>query len=187
MFFLMGLTWVTEIISWGTSSTTEEEDSPFWVITNVINILRAVFIFVIIICRRPIFHSLIERFQRRTEARKIRDSSKSNVSEMVSLSTLGPAERRTVSRNIEESLRKFPKDNEWAWQKNVKQFMNTPSISESEELRDVKNLFEEKKGKMHFWSILIGGRPPVACHDLVPTYLLYTYLFVGFWLVFTLS
>lgn len=49
LFCLMGLTWVTEIISWASGGR-----EYYWYATDVINLLRAVFIFIIFCCKRKV-------------------------------------------------------------------------------------------------------------------------------------
>ena len=49
LFGLMGLTWVTEIISWASGGR-----DYYWYATDVINLLRAVFIFIIFCCKRKV-------------------------------------------------------------------------------------------------------------------------------------
>ncbi|PSN52656.1 hypothetical protein C0J52_08807 [Blattella germanica] len=53
LFCLMGLTWVTEIISWAVGGA-----EYYWYITDAVNMLRAVFIFVIFCCKRSVLHLL---------------------------------------------------------------------------------------------------------------------------------
>lgn len=57
LFCLMGLTWVTEIISWASGGR-----EYYWYATDAINLLRAVFIFIIFCCKRKVsnakFHML---------------------------------------------------------------------------------------------------------------------------------
>ncbi|XP_067015314.1 G-protein coupled receptor Mth2 isoform X3 [Anabrus simplex] len=57
LFCLMGLTWITEIIS------VLYQDSPhyYWYVTDAINLLRAVFIFIIFCCKRKVFRLLKQR------------------------------------------------------------------------------------------------------------------------------
>ncbi|KAJ9586780.1 hypothetical protein L9F63_019626 [Diploptera punctata] len=56
LFCLMGLTWVTEIISWAVGGA-----DYYWYITDVVNMLRAVFIFAIFCCKKSVLHLLRTR------------------------------------------------------------------------------------------------------------------------------
>ncbi|XP_069691397.1 probable G-protein coupled receptor Mth-like 3 isoform X2 [Periplaneta americana] len=56
LFCLMGLTWITEIISWAVGGA-----DYYWYITDVVNMLRAVFIFVIFCCKRSVLNLLRAR------------------------------------------------------------------------------------------------------------------------------
>nr|CAD7393943.1 unnamed protein product [Timema cristinae] len=47
LFSLMGVTWLTEIISWAVGGP-----SYYWYVTDIVNILRAVFVFIIFCCKR---------------------------------------------------------------------------------------------------------------------------------------
>jgi len=52
----MGLTWITEIISWAVGGA-----DYYWYITDIVNMLRAVFIFVIFCCKRSVLNLLSVR------------------------------------------------------------------------------------------------------------------------------
>lgn len=54
MFFLMGIPWLTEIISWAHNDD-ESLWQYVWYITDFINIARAVFIFVMFCCKRKVW------------------------------------------------------------------------------------------------------------------------------------
>ncbi|KAK3919035.1 G-protein coupled receptor Mth2 [Frankliniella fusca] len=56
LFCLMGLTWVTEIISWAAGGR-----DYYWYATDVINLLRAVFIFIIFCCKRKVLRLVLDR------------------------------------------------------------------------------------------------------------------------------
>lgn len=56
LFCLMGLTWITEIISWAVGGA-----DYYWYITDIVNMLRAVFIFVIFCCKRSVLNLLRAR------------------------------------------------------------------------------------------------------------------------------
>ncbi|XP_052127850.1 uncharacterized protein LOC113213844 isoform X2 [Frankliniella occidentalis] len=58
LFCLMGLTWVTEIISWAAGGR-----DYYWYATDVINLLRAVFIFIIFCCKRKTATHVVPRQQ----------------------------------------------------------------------------------------------------------------------------
>jgi len=144
MFVLMGLTWVTEIISWAASSS-DEDNSAVWVVTNVINILRAVFIFIIIICRRQVLRSLRDKFYDLTgrNNRQSRYSAKSTTDAM-SLSTVGTASRKPSQQDVEEKKKSVEGTNS----SHLKQFMQKP-LSEGVELEDL-NLLDEKDVKERY-------------------------------------
>lgn len=70
LFLLMGLTWVTEIASWGIGGP-----DYYWYFSDAINLLRAVFIFILFICKKPVLGSLKRKlngesstFSNRTES-----------------------------------------------------------------------------------------------------------------------
>lgn len=48
----MGLTWMTEIISWASGGP-----DYYWYATDAINLLRAVFIFIIFCCKRKVWNA----------------------------------------------------------------------------------------------------------------------------------
>lgn len=49
----MGLTWIMEIISWAVGGP-----EHYWYFSDILNLLRAVFIFILFICKRSVFESL---------------------------------------------------------------------------------------------------------------------------------
>lgn len=57
LFCLMGLTWITEIISWAVGGA-----DYYWYVPDFVNMLRAVFIFVIFCCKRNVLKLLKARF-----------------------------------------------------------------------------------------------------------------------------
>ncbi|XP_021933614.1 G-protein coupled receptor Mth2-like [Zootermopsis nevadensis] len=58
LFCLMGLTWITEIISWAVGGA-----DYYWYITDIVNMLRAVLIFVIFCCKKSVLNLLRVRLE----------------------------------------------------------------------------------------------------------------------------
>ncbi|GLG99227.1 Probable G-protein coupled receptor Mth-like 1 [Gryllus bimaculatus] len=56
LFCLMGVTWITEIISWA-----EGSDGVYWYVTDAINLLRGLFIFVLFCCKPKVLKLLRRR------------------------------------------------------------------------------------------------------------------------------
>ncbi|CAG2055542.1 unnamed protein product [Timema podura] len=56
LFSLMGITWLTEIISWAVGGP-----SYYWYVTDIVNILRAVFVFIIFCCKRTTLNIICVR------------------------------------------------------------------------------------------------------------------------------
>ena len=57
---LMGLPWLTEIISW----VFDDKDSIwhyFWYITDIINVLRGIFIFIMICCKKRVWIKIVKK------------------------------------------------------------------------------------------------------------------------------
>ena len=59
LFILMGLTWMMEVISF-----TVGGPDYFWIPTDILNILMAVFVFVIFVCRSSVWSLLIKKYHR---------------------------------------------------------------------------------------------------------------------------
>lgn len=57
LFFLMGVTWVTEIVSFAIGT------SYAWIPTDVLNILTGIFIFVIFVCKRNVWKLLKQKWE----------------------------------------------------------------------------------------------------------------------------
>ena len=53
----MGLMWITELISWAVGGP-----PYYWIVTDCINILTGVFIFVAYVCKRSVFEELRLRY-----------------------------------------------------------------------------------------------------------------------------
>ncbi|CAG7730508.1 unnamed protein product, partial [Allacma fusca] len=59
LFFVMGFTWILEFVSWSVSGSTK---TWYWAISDVINILQGIAIFVIYICKANIITSLRKNY-----------------------------------------------------------------------------------------------------------------------------
>ena len=56
IFLLMGMTWVTEIITWATGA------SPYYsAATDILNIMTGVFIFIIFVCKKEVIEKLLKK------------------------------------------------------------------------------------------------------------------------------
>lgn len=72
LFAVMGITWIFEVLSWAVGGA-----SWYWYVTDAINALRGVFIFVICCCKKKIFLSLSTQFFSKSKNNIVSHSGKS--------------------------------------------------------------------------------------------------------------
>ncbi|KAK6630687.1 hypothetical protein RUM44_002856 [Polyplax serrata] len=79
LFLLMGLTWITEIVSWAVGGP-----DYYWYFSDVLNLLRAVFIFILFICKRSVFESLRRKLLGKS---RLANKESKSLSDVLSTST----------------------------------------------------------------------------------------------------
>lgn len=84
---------MTEIIGWAVDH--EMNGFFFWVFLDVINLLRAVFVFIIFICQKTVLQKIREHFQYTTG--RLRWSRSTTATDAISLSTVGPSRKASRS------------------------------------------------------------------------------------------
>ncbi|PNF24431.1 hypothetical protein B7P43_G09683 [Cryptotermes secundus] len=99
LFCLMGLTWITEIISWAVGGA-----DYYWYITDIVNMLRAVFIFVIFCCKRSVLNLLRARLASFLPCAKRLTHGKSG------MSLSGPTSSLQLTTSIKKSTRRPSQD-----------------------------------------------------------------------------
>jgi G protein-coupled receptor Mth (Methuselah protein) len=99
LFCLMGLTWITEIISWAVGGA-----DYYWYITDIVNMLRAVFIFVIFCCKRSVLNLLRARLASFLPCAKRITHGKSG------MSLSGPTSSLQLTTSIKKSTRRPSQD-----------------------------------------------------------------------------
>lgn len=124
----MGITWLTEIIGWAVGAT---NDNAFIIILDTINLLRAVFIFILFVCK-PLILRKIRDYLRQATGRLRRSGSSHSTTDATSVS-VGPS--RKVSQQ-EEISRKKSMD-EWI-------SMKPMDKSKDKAVRIVDNLIHEE-------------------------------------------
>jgi hypothetical protein len=98
----MGLTWITEIISWAVGGA-----DYYWYITDIVNMLRAVFIFVIFCCKRSVLNLLRVRLASFLPCAKRMTHGKSG------MSVSGPTSSLQLTTSMKKSTRGSSQD---TWQ-----------------------------------------------------------------------
>lgn len=59
----LGVTWVFEIISWADTKNRDSDAVPwYWILFDIINLLQAVAIFIIFVCKRRIINQLKNKY-----------------------------------------------------------------------------------------------------------------------------
>lgn len=81
LFLLMGITWITEIISWAVGGP-----EYYWYFSDILNLLRAVFIFILFICKKSVYGSLKRKLLGKSKSRNKEGGSKS-MSDALSVTT----------------------------------------------------------------------------------------------------
>lgn len=84
LFLLMGLTWVTEIVSWAFGGP-----DYYWYFSDTINLLRAVFIFILFICKKPVLLSLKRKLTGESISFFNKTGSSKSTTDVISITTSG--------------------------------------------------------------------------------------------------
>lgn len=99
LFCLTGLTWVFEIISW----LIEGPDS-IWYVTDIINVLRGVFIFIIFCCKKKVYIHLKAKFCKHKTSNNNSTSNRTRRSSSMSPSSREMSSQRTNSFQLSQVI-----------------------------------------------------------------------------------
>jgi hypothetical protein len=106
----MGLTWITEIISWAVGGA-----YYYWYITDIVNMLRAVLIFVIFCCKRSVLNILRARLALFLPCAKTMTNGKGGIS------LSGPTSSLRLTASIKKSTKRPSQD---TWQACSSEFLS---------------------------------------------------------------
>lgn len=129
----MGLTWVTEIVSWAVGGP-----DYYWYFSDSVNLLRAVFIFILFICKRPVLLSLRRKITGESFSFSNKTGSSKSTTDVLSITTSGRDSRfrsSTSSSKRRDTCGKIEMENQ----------KNTMSRQMSEILSKNFNSFEESR------------------------------------------